>query len=75
MIKHNADFWLTDNAILEIGNNCVIQDYAFFQLTKPHPKVILGNEVVIGRFNMITAKSLIKEEAANNVSAREAHHG
>ena len=27
VIKHNADFWLTDNAILEIGNNCVIQDY------------------------------------------------
>ncbi len=60
VIKSSADFWLTDNAILEIGDNCVIQEYAFFQLTKPHPKIILGKEVVIGRWNMITAKSLIQ---------------
>jgi acetyltransferase-like isoleucine patch superfamily enzyme len=60
VIKSSVDFWLTDNAVLEIGDNCVIQDYAFFQLTKPHPKVILGKEVVIGRWNIISAKSLIK---------------
>ncbi len=60
VIKRSSTFWLTDNAILEMGNNCVIQDHSFFQLTMPHPKVILGNEVVIGRWNMITAKSLIQ---------------
>lgn len=60
VIKHNSEFWLTDGAYLEIGNNCVIQDYSFFQLTKPNPKVIIGDNVVIGRNNVITAKSLIK---------------
>jgi acetyltransferase-like isoleucine patch superfamily enzyme len=60
VIKYNAEFHLTDNAYLEIGDDCVIQDYAFFQLTKPEPKIIIGNDVVIGRWNMITGKSSIK---------------
>lgn len=34
VIKFNNEFYLTDNAILTLGNNLVIQDYAFFQLTK-----------------------------------------
>jgi len=50
---------LTDGAVLVLGNNVTIQDYAFFQLTKPHPKVIIGNDVVIGRGSMITAKGNI----------------
>jgi acetyltransferase-like isoleucine patch superfamily enzyme len=65
VIKHNAEFWLTDNAVLEIGNDCTIQNYAFFQLTKPHPKVFIGNNTVIGRHCMITAKNLIR--LGNNV--------
>jgi acetyltransferase-like isoleucine patch superfamily enzyme len=60
VIKANAEFSLTDNAYLEIGNDCIIQGYSFFQLTKPNPRVIIGNHVVIGRHNMITAKNLIK---------------
>lgn len=59
VIKRNVEFSLTDNAYLEIGNDCVIQEYTFFQLTKPRPKVVIGNNVVIGRHNMITAKELI----------------
>lgn len=60
VVKHNTEFWLTDGAYLEMGDNCVIQNYSFFQLTKPKPKVIIGDNVVIGRNNVITAKSLIK---------------
>jgi acetyltransferase-like isoleucine patch superfamily enzyme len=60
VIKYNAEFKITEGAYLEIGNNCVVQNYSFFQLTKPRPKVIIGNNVVIGRHNIITAKSLIK---------------
>lgn len=59
VVKHNAEFWLTDNAVLEIGDGCTIQNYAFFQLTKPNPKVKVGNNVVIGRHSIITAKNLI----------------
>lgn len=59
VIKFNSEFHLTDNAILILGNNVVIQDYAFFQLTKPNPKVVIGDDVVIGRHNMITAKGNI----------------
>jgi acetyltransferase-like isoleucine patch superfamily enzyme len=60
VIKHNAEFWLTDNAVLEIGDNCTIQNFAFFQLTKPNPRVIVGDNSVIGRHCMITAKNLIR---------------
>lgn len=60
VIKHNAEFWLTDNAVLEVGDGCTIQNFAFFQLTKPNPKVYIGNNTVIGRHCMITAKNLIR---------------
>jgi acetyltransferase-like isoleucine patch superfamily enzyme len=60
VIKHNAEFWLTDNAVLEVGNDCTIQNFAFFQLTMPSPKVYIGNNTVIGRHCMITAKNLIR---------------
>jgi len=60
VIKYNAEFWLTRNAILKIGDNCTIQNYAFFQLTRPEPKVYIGDNSVIGRHCMITAKNLIR---------------
>lgn len=60
VIKHNAEFWLTDNAVLEVGEGCTIQNYVFFQLTKPNPKVYIGKNTVIGRHCMITAKNSIR---------------
>lgn len=60
VIIYNAEFALTAGAVLEIGDACTIQNYAFFQLSKPHPKVIIGNNTVIGRHCMITAKNLIQ---------------
>lgn len=65
IIKHNVEFWLADGAILEVGNDCTIQNYAFFQLTLPSPKVYIGSNTVIGRHCMITAKNLIR--IGNNV--------
>ena len=65
VIKYNAEFWVTDDAILEIGDNCTIQNCAFFQLTKPTPKVFIGKNTVIGRYAMITAKNVIR--IGNNV--------
>ena len=59
LIKGSSEFQLTDGARLEIGNNTTIQNYVFFQLTKPSPKVIIGNNTVIGRHCMITSKNLI----------------
>jgi acetyltransferase-like isoleucine patch superfamily enzyme len=60
LVKYNAEFYLTDGAILEIGSRCTIQNYAFFQLTKPNPKVYIGDDTVIGRHCMITAKNLVR---------------
>ena len=59
VIKFNTEFHLTDGAYIEIGNNVVIQDYSFLQLTLPKPKLIIGNDVVIGRHNMITIKGTL----------------
>jgi acetyltransferase-like isoleucine patch superfamily enzyme len=60
VIKHNAEFWLTGNSVLEVGDDCTIQNYAFFQLTMPNPKVFIGNNTVIGRYSMITVKNLVR---------------
>ena len=60
VIKRNVDFTLTDNAYLEFGDDVTIQDYAWFPLTMPNPKVIIGNDVVIGRYNIIGGKNLIQ---------------
>lgn len=59
MIRYPCSFDLTDNAYLEIGNNSTIREYTYFQLTKPHPKVKIGSNVVIGRYNMITIKDML----------------
>ena len=60
VIKYNADIWVTSGGYLEIGSNCTIQNYAFIALTKPNPKIIIGDNVVVGRFSMLTNKNLIK---------------
>jgi acetyltransferase-like isoleucine patch superfamily enzyme len=60
LIKRSAEFRLADGAVLEGGDNCTIQDFSFFQLTLPNPKVYIGSNTVIGRRNIITAKNLIR---------------
>ncbi|WP_287963183.1 acyltransferase [Alcanivorax sp.] len=57
VIKRSVQIVCTDGAELRIGSNCVIQDYTFIQLTKPSPKLVIGDEVVIGRWNMLTVKN------------------
>lgn len=58
-IREKVSFELTDNAYMEIGNDCVIREYSYFQLTKPNPKLFIGNGVVIGRYCMITVKDTV----------------
>ena len=60
VIQRNVDFMITDGGYMEIGNNCTILHYAMIALTKPHPKLIIGDNVVVGRFSMLTCKNLIK---------------
>jgi acetyltransferase-like isoleucine patch superfamily enzyme len=57
LIRPSARMRVTDGGVLEFGNNCTVQDYAYFQLTKPHPYVSVGNNTVIGRGCIITAKN------------------
>ena len=59
-IKKYVEIIKTDNAICEFGDNVFLLDYVFIQLTMPEPKLIIGNDVVIGRGTMLTAKKLIK---------------
>lgn len=60
VVKRSAEFRLAQGAVLEVGDGCTIQDYSFFQLTLPNPKVYIGDNTVIGRRNIITAKNVIK---------------
>lgn len=56
----HVDLRLTDNARLIIGDYCSIDSYAYLQLTRPEPQVILEDYVSIGRGCIIAAKKLIR---------------
>jgi len=60
LIKPSVEIRCAEGAVLEIGDDCTIQDFSFIQLTMPHPKVFIGDRTVIGRHNLITAKNLIR---------------
>lgn len=60
VIKRSAQILVTYGGHLEIGADCTLQDYCYVALTLPHPKIIIGNNVVVGRGTMITGKNLIK---------------
>jgi acetyltransferase-like isoleucine patch superfamily enzyme len=60
VVKLTATIRVSDGGYLSIGSNCTIQDYAMIALTKPDPKIIIGDNVVIGRFSMLTNKRLIQ---------------
>lgn len=49
---------MTDNAILEIGDNGIVERYAFLQLTKPAPRLTLGSHVSIGRGSILAIKGI-----------------
>lgn len=56
IVKADAEIRLTDNAILEIGGNVIIERYAFLQLTKPAPHLVIGNHASIGRGTVLAIK-------------------
>ena len=56
IVKADVEITLTDNAILEIGDNVIIERYAFLQLTKPAPRLVIGNHASIGRGTVLAIK-------------------
>jgi acetyltransferase-like isoleucine patch superfamily enzyme len=56
IVKSDVDIALTDNAVLEIGDETIIDRYAFLQLTKPAPHLVLGKYVGIGRGTVLAVK-------------------
>jgi acetyltransferase-like isoleucine patch superfamily enzyme len=59
-VKKSFEIRKTDNAEIIIGNNCLIQEYVFFLLTKPKPKLIIGDNVSIGRSTIFAIKDELK---------------
>jgi len=60
VLMPHVDIRLADNAKLIIGDYCSIDSYAYLQLTKPEPEVILEDYVSIGRGTVIAAKKSIR---------------
>jgi len=55
-VAPRVDIKLTDNAVLEIGSNVIISDYAWLVLTKPNPHLKIGSFVEIGRGSIVAVK-------------------
>jgi acetyltransferase-like isoleucine patch superfamily enzyme len=60
IIKPYVEIRMTDNAIFELGDNVIIDNFAFFQLTKPKPILKIGDHVGIGRYSIIAVKGTTK---------------
>src|SRR5262249_5420409 len=56
IIKADVEISLTDNAKLVIGDNVIIERFAFLQLTKPSPCLIIGSHASIGRGTILAIK-------------------
>lgn len=59
IIGRNVIFSFTDNAKLVLGDNSIIDDSVRFFLTKPNPKVVIGNQVALSYGCVVAAKSTI----------------
>jgi len=55
-IKAGVEIAMTDGAVLSMGDNVIIDRYAFLQLTKPSPHLSLGSHVSIGRGCVLAIK-------------------
>ncbi len=78
-VKKNFEIRKTDNSQITIGNNCIIQDYVYFLLTKPKPSLIIEDNVSIGRSTIIAIKDRLKigenTEISANVFICDQSHG
>ena len=59
VIKRSAEFRITEGGTIQIGDGVIIQDHVYIQLTKPSPRLLIGNDVVVGRNNIIAVKNLV----------------
>lgn len=78
-VKKNFEIRRAKNSIIEVGHNCLFQEYVFFLLTKPKPRLTIGDNVSIGRNSIIAIKDHLiigsNTEIASNVSIFDQSHG
>ena len=56
IIKPHVEIRIAENGVLELGDNVILDPYVFLQLTKPRPRLILGDHVGIGRHCVLAIK-------------------
>lgn len=60
VFRKHVEIAKTDGAYIEMGDSCTLDKGATFLLTKPHPKLLIGSNVTIGRGTIISIKSTCK---------------
>ena len=68
-VKKNFEIRKSNNAEIIIGESCIIQENVFFLLTKPNPKLEIGDNVSIGRSTIIAIKDHLKIGSNTEISA------
>ena len=78
-VKKNFEIRKSKHSAIYLGKNCIIQENVFFLLTKPNPKLTIGNNVSIGRSSIIAIKDHLKigdnTEISANVFICDQSHG
>lgn len=59
VFKQGVTIKKTDGAVLEIGSNCTFDAGATILLTKPAPKLYIGDSVTIGMGTILSAKNVM----------------
>ena len=59
-VRKNVQIVKTDNAVCKFGDNVFILDDVLISLTKPEPKLIVGNDVSIAQHTIISVKKLVR---------------
>lgn len=60
IIRKGVRIFKTDGAVLNIGSNYVVDEDAVLLLTKPFPKLQIGDNVTIGKGSIISIKDSLK---------------
>lgn len=68
-VRKNFELRMCNNAYLSIGDNCIINENCFFQLTLPSPVLKIGEWVTFGRNCIIACKGNIEIGSFTQIGA------
>ncbi|MDD5069567.1 MAG: acyltransferase [Candidatus Omnitrophica bacterium] len=68
-VRRGFELRMCDNAQMQIGDNCLINENTFIHLTKPKPELSMGDWVTLGRYTTIAVKGRVSIGSYTQIAA------